>query len=151
MSAILTRKELERRLAPSFTPDQTTVLADAVLHLADAQARTDVQLKALTEAQARTEAKVELLAEAQARTEARMEQGFAYVWGAISELTTQMTKLGHAVSSLGQHVGSMVNTFGFNLEKYTGALLPSYLEQHSGIAGLTPERSYFADPGGRDG
>ncbi len=183
MAALLTRKELERQFAPSFTPDQTTVLvdvfdsynaleverasdtrairegqrvltdgqrvltekvdvlADAVLGLTEAQTRTDVQLKSLTEAQARTDVQLKSLTEAQARTEATMERGFAAVWGAISELTAQM-------STLGQHVGSLVNTFGLNLEEYTGALLPAYLDQQFDITGAMLERRYFQDVAG---
>ena len=89
-----TVQEIERRLQPVFTSDQSALLAtvisdsynalvktsdfnelkEIVRDLGQAQARTEVAMKELSQAQARTEVTMKELSQAQARTEVSMKE-----------------------------------------------------------------------------
>jgi uncharacterized coiled-coil protein SlyX len=78
-------------------------LEEALVRLADAQARTEARVEELARAQARTEARVEELAQAQARTEARVEelaQAQARTEAELARLSRQVASLTGAVGDL---------------------------------------------------
>lgn len=61
----------------------------------------------------------------------------------FAELATTQTQTSRAIEQLVQTVGALANDFGFSLEEFTGALLPSYLERYYGIRSLALERQHF--------
>jgi len=123
-----------------------TRVESAVERLTETQQRTEQQMSELTKAQQRTEQKMSELADAQQRTEQQMSE----FTKAQQRTEKQMSKLADAqertekvMANLGQMVGSLVNTFGFNFEEFVAALLPPYLKRHFGVADLTLDRRYF--------
>ncbi|MFQ6058561.1 MAG: hypothetical protein ACE5MB_06770 [Anaerolineae bacterium] len=111
------------------TREDFNALRDAVLELAQAQARTEARLEELAQAQARTEAHLEELAqaqtelaEAQARTEAQMK-----------ELAQAQTRTEEALHQLARQVGTLGENIGFGLEDIARVVLPGYLERHYGL------------------
>ena len=114
------------------TREEFDKLVKAVGQLADAQRRTEEQLKQLAEAQRRTEERlerltrrVEQLAEAQRRTEERLE------------------KLVEAIDTLREEVGRLTSTWGFGLEDVARVVLPGWLYKHLGIEVERLRREFF--------
>jgi multidrug efflux pump subunit AcrA (membrane-fusion protein) len=97
-------------------------LEEALISLAQAQARTETRIGELAQAQARTEARVEQLAQAQARTE-------------------------NAVLTLAQQVGRLSETIGFTLEDLAREVTPAYLAHHHGIHVPQLDRRFFTVDG----
>jgi hypothetical protein len=93
-------------------------LEEALIELAQAQARTEARVGELAQAQARTEARVEQLAQAQARTEG-------------------------ALLTLAQQVGRLSELIGFTLEDLARELTPAYLAQYHGIDVPQLDRRFF--------
>ena len=108
--------------AQARTEERVGRLEDAVVRLAEAQTRTEARLEALAHAQARTEARVEALAQAQARTES-------------------------ALLVLAQQVGRLSETIGFTLEDLAREVAPPYLAQHHGIHVRQLDRRFFSVDG----
>ena len=106
--------------------------------LADALDRTDMHVEQLAAAQGRTDMHVEQLAAAQGRTEVAVKD-LAVLTG---ELQVAQRNTDISLGRLSQQVGSLSNDFGLNLEDFSGALLPSWLDRHHGLTGLVFERCY---------
>ncbi len=106
--------------------------------LATAQGRTELQMERLADALDRTDRHVEQLAVAQGRTEVAVKD-LAVLTG---ELQVAQRNTDISLGRLSQQVGSLSNDFGLNLEDFSGALLPSWLDRHHGLGGLVFERRY---------
>ena len=113
-------------------------LTRALAALAEAQARTEEQVKALAEAQARTEerldrveAAVERLAEAQARTE---EQ--------VKALAKAQVRTEQALERLSQQVGGLSETVGGDIEDVAYIVLHDVLKREFGWEVGVLERSW---------
>jgi uncharacterized phage infection (PIP) family protein YhgE len=134
------------------------------VELAAAQQRTDERLGKF---QQRTDERFAELAAAQQRTDERLgkfqqraDERFAELATAQQHTDETVADLSRAVQTLAEtvnkgltdlrrEVGSLANTFGFDLEEFVAALLPPYLEKHAGITRLTLERRYFEINGGQ--
>jgi len=174
---MLTRKQIEEKLAQVFSPAQATALTDILEDLQRteleraAEARelkqgltaltTEVRkltnnMAELAEAQRRTDQHVAELAEAQRRTEEQLgvlDQRVAELAEAQRRTDESLARLSQVVEigfrELRQAVGNLANRFGFDLEEFVAALLPPYLEKHLDIYGLKLERRYFDLSGGQ--
>ncbi len=122
--------------AQARTEERVGRLEDAVVRLAEAQARTEARLEALAQAQTRTEGRVEALAQAQTRTEARVEA-----------LAQAQARTESALLVLAQQVGRLSETIGFTLEDLAREVAPPYLAQHHGIHVRQLDRRFFSVDG----
>ena len=106
--------------------------------------RTDERIAKFEE---RTEQRFQRTDERIAKFEERTEQRFQRTDEHIAELSNAVQVLAETVhtglTDLRQAVGALANRFGFDLEEFVAALLPSYIERHADITELTLERRYF--------
>jgi hypothetical protein len=97
--------------------------------MAEAQARTDVSIKALTDAQARTDVSIKALTDAQARTDVSIK--------ALADAQTRteqvVAKLAIGLDELRGEVGGISRTIGYALENDAYRYLPRYLEAQHGL------------------
>jgi predicted nucleic acid-binding Zn-ribbon protein len=104
------------------TREDFDALRGAVSELAQAQARTEIQMRELAQAQARTDASVRELAQAQARTEERvgsleraiekLAQAQARTEERVGSLERAMEKLTQAQARTEERVGSLERAMG---------------------------------------
>jgi hypothetical protein len=104
-------------------------LEDALVRLAEAQARTEERVGRLEERVGRLEEAVARLAEAQARTEERVES------------------LAQAVMELTRQVGRLAEVIGFTLEDLAREVAPAYLAHHHGIHVAALDRRFLTVDG----
>ncbi len=124
--------------AQQRTDERFAELADAQrstqVQLAESARRTDERFAEMTISLQQLDNTIDALALSQQRTMETMDAGFAMMREA-NEVTNWR------IDHLAQQVGSLANTFGFNLEEFTGALLPSYLARYFAIMDLELARS----------
>lgn len=142
---MLTRLEMQDKLARAFPPEQTTSLVEVLDVIREAEIQRAADTRELKQGLAALTGEVRQLAAAQRHTD-----------DAVTQLSRAVERLAETVNrglaDLREAVGSLSQRFGFNLEEFVAALLPPYLERHFAITGLTPlERRYFdLSDGGRE-
>ena len=136
--------------AQARTEERLGRLEASVDRLAEAQARTEERLDRLAEAQARTEERLGRLAEAQARTEERLDrlaEAQARTEERLGGLAEAQARTEVALLALTQQVGRLAETIGFTLEDLAREVTPAYLARHYGIHVAELERRFFTVDG----
>lgn len=128
-------------------------LEEALVRMAEAQARADERMARLEQAMLRAEARlagledrVGRLEEAQIRTEerlARLEEAVTALAAAQTRTEERLGRLEEAVLTLTQVVGRLSDAIGFTLEDLAREVTPAYLAQHHGIRVETLDRHFF--------
>ena len=132
----LSIERLTRRFTGPFSPQQATVLAEAIydsyaeLVKADDFNELKEIVRELAQAQTRTETRMDELAQAQTRTE------------------VELRRLTQQVSGLAQEMGGLSRSASYSLENEAYRLLPAYLESKYGI--LLDERLVRTDIRGEE-
>jgi hypothetical protein len=137
-----TRLEMEEKFAKVFTPEQTNSLVDVIDTIRQAELRREADTQELKRGLTELTGEVKKLAAAQQHT----DETVAELSRAVQILAETVNK---GLTDLRREVGSLANTFGFDLEELVAALLSPYLEKHAGITRLTLERRYFEINGGQ--
>ncbi len=162
--AMLTRREIEEKLARAFPQEQTESLVDVfdIFRTMEIERATDTrelkqgltalaaEMKNLAEAERHMDARMAELAEGQRRTDERLNkltEAVASLAEAQRQTDKRLDKLVQVTDNLAQQVGSLNQTFGFSLEEFVSALLPPYLERHYGLSSLNLERRYIFNLG----
>jgi uncharacterized phage infection (PIP) family protein YhgE len=161
VTTLPTRLEIEKTLSQAFTPEQTSRLVEVFDTIRQVELERAADTRDLKRGLAELTEEVKKLASAQQRTDERLgkfqqrtDERFAELATAQQHTDDSVAQLSRAVQTLAetvnrglgelrQAVGSLANTFGFDLEEFVAALLPPYLDKHAGITTLTLERRYF--------
>lgn len=153
MMTMPTRSEMEEKLSQAFTPEQTTSLVEVLDTIRQAELERAADTRDLKRGLTELTGEVKKLAAAQQRTDERLAQFQERTDERFVELSQAIQTLAETVNTgltdLRRTVGSLANTFGFNLEEFVAALLPPYLEKHALITELTFQRRYFTLADGR--